>query len=138
MTTGRINQVAFLSDTNTRMRRPPRAPRRGSVRQSKSGVAVVHVKGQCVFSLDEKRPRPHAKTHYILHQRERANTPWATAAEHQHTRHKGITEPVSRPPHTPKGARRMGTPKPSNSFSWVSNTGYHKHPQARSCAGARL
>ena len=44
-------------------------------------------------------------------------------------RHSGNTEPASRPPRTTKGARRITTPKPSNSFPWVSNTGYRGHPQ---------
>ena len=84
-------------------------------------------------SLDEQRPRPHAHTQHSASE-STAETPWATAAERQRTRHAGNTEPDSRPPRTQKGARRMGTPNPSNSSPGVSNTGYLKHPQARSCA----
>ena len=89
---------------------------------------------QC--GLDENEPKPPTPTHSIPHPRARAETPWAAAAERQHTRHAGNTEPASSPPLAPKGSRRMGTPKPSNSFSWVSNTGYLEHPQA--ALGARL
>ena len=61
MTTGRINQVAFLSDAETRMNRPPDAPRRGFDRPIKTDKAVVQVKGQCVQlgRAEAETPRPH-------------------------------------------------------------------------------
>lgn len=41
MTTGRINQVAFLGDADTRM-----SPVEPKAREVKTGAAVVRVKGQ--------------------------------------------------------------------------------------------
>jgi hypothetical protein len=57
MTTGRINQVAFLFDADTRMSRLERAPYRDPDQSVKTCATVVRVKGRCAW-LEAQTSRP--------------------------------------------------------------------------------
>ena len=120
MTTGRINQVAFLADADAR------TTRRAGSRRARQSFASRDIRKAWT-----ERGRGPTPTRNVPHPRERAGTPRAWTASQRSARHAGNAKPASSPPRTPEGARRMGATKPSNSISWVSNTGYRTHPQAR-------
>ena len=131
MTTGRINQVAFLPDAGARMSVRLGAPFGASVGRPRR-VRRSFASRDDACSLDD-RGRDLTSMHSIPHPRERAETSWAEAAKRLSARHGGNTELASRPPRTRKGTRRTGKTETSNSVLLVSNTGYRTHPQGNSC-----
>ena len=101
MTTGRINQVAFLPDAGARMSVPLGAPFGASVGRPRR-VRRSFASRDDACSLDD-RGRDLTSMRSIPHPRERAETSWAEAAKHLSARHAGNTELASRPPRTRKG-----------------------------------
>ena len=132
MTTGRINQVAFLPDASARMSVPLGAPFGASVGRPRR-VRRSFASRDNACSLDD-RGRDLTSMRSIPHPRERAETSWAEAAKRLSARHAGNTELASRPPRTRKGTRRTGKTETRNSVLLVSNTGYRTNPQGNSCA----